>query len=268
MPARPVALITDFGHRDPFVGICHGVILREDPTIPIIDVSHGVERQDIRAGSSMLADAAPYMPADCVIVAVVDPEVGSNRRAVAVECERGAIVIGPDNGLLFPTINVLGGARSAYEISKSPWILDNPSNTFHGRDLFAAVAAKLAVGQPIALAGSEIGTRDLKRLPTPHVEWSGETLVTSVQDVDTFGNVRLAGHMSDVGEVFRGESLTVQAGGEEYAASTATAYSDGEPGQLLLLEDSSRSLSLAINQGSAATKLGIRVGESVRIARR
>lgn len=268
MAARPVALMTDFGHRDPFVGICHGVILREDPAIPIIDISHGVERQDIRAGASMLADAVPYMPDDCVIVAVVDPGVGSSRGAVAVECERGAILIGPDNGLLFPAVDLLGGARSAYEISNSPWMLEKPSNTFHGRDLFAAVAAKLAGGAPIALAGSEIPPRELTRLPAPQVEWSGETLVTTVQDIDTFGNVRLAGQMSDVGEVFRGESLTVQAGGKEYAAATATAYSDGDAGQLLVLEDSSRSLSLAINQGSAAATLGTQLGESIRIARR
>jgi S-adenosylmethionine hydrolase len=267
MKPRPIALLTDFGHRDPFVGICHGVILREDPTIPLIDIVHGIKRQDVAAGALALADAVPYMPADCVFVAVVDPGVGGTRRAVAVQTEDGSIFVGPDNGLLAPAIELRGGATNAYEISQTPWQLTPLSNTFHGRDIFMPVAAKLATGSPISESGEAIDPGELLRLPEPRVEWSGDAVSTSVIAVDEFGNVRLAGHFSDLGNIYRGDRLNVTAHGRSRPTRASSTYTDGDAGSLLLIEDSTGSLTLAINEGDAATELGVQTGDNVRISR-
>jgi S-adenosylmethionine hydrolase len=267
MSPRPIALLTDFGHRDPFVGICHGVILRADPAIARIDITHGIKRQDVRAGALALADAAPYMPGDCVFLAIVDPGVGGARRAVAIEAGDGTLFVGPDNGLLFAAVTLRGGASRAFEISNSDWRLEPVSNTFHGRDVFAPVAAQLATGTPIEQCGDELDSSELHRLPEPRIEWSGDGVSTSVIAIDEFGNVRLAGHFSDLGKVYRGDRLMVSAHGHSKAARAASAYADGNDNSLLLIEDSTGSLTLAINEGDAAGELGVQTGDGVRIVR-
>ncbi len=267
MTPRPIALLTDFGHRDPFVGICHGVILKQDPTIPIIDVVHGIPHHDVRAGALALLDAAPFMPEETIFVGVVDPGVGSDRRALAVECADGSIFIGPDNGLLVPAIVNRGGATAAFEISDSPWRLSPVSGTFHARDIFVPVAAKLAVGAPLVEAGVAIDHDKFVELPVPSVEWSGDAVATTVLAVDDFGNVRLAGRFSDLGNVFRGDRVELITNDRKLPAVAAAAYSDGTNGGLLLIEDSTGSLTIAVNRGDAARALSVSTGDRLHIRR-
>ena len=139
---RPITFLSDYGLGDEFVGVVHGVIAEICPQAAVIDISHGVPRQDVQAGALMLARALPYMPAG-VHLAVVDPEVGARRRAVALRCG-DRLLVGPDNGLLIPAAERFDGVSEAVEISASPWRLEPLSATFHGRDVFAPVVAHLA----------------------------------------------------------------------------------------------------------------------------
>src|SRR3954468_22855087 len=132
-----ITFLSDYGHEDEFVGVCHGVMARIAPDARVLDVSHGIERHDVRSGALVLRRALPYMPAG-VHLAVVDPEVGGQRRAVAVRCaEEGRMLVGPDTGLLAPAAQRLGGAVEAVDIGRSPHRLEPVAATFHGRDVFA-----------------------------------------------------------------------------------------------------------------------------------
>ncbi|MFT4048593.1 MAG: SAM-dependent chlorinase/fluorinase [Solirubrobacterales bacterium] len=265
MTPRTVAFLTDFGLNDPFVGICHGVILSEDRSIPIVDVTHSVPRQNVRAGAQTLADAAPFMPAETVFLAVVDPGVGSDRRAVAIATADGSILVGPDNGLLTIAVEIRGGARRAFEISESDWCHETISPTFHGRDVFAPVAAKLAGGASIEESGEEIPPDSLVTFRAPRAEWSGDALATSVIDVDDFGNVRLAGNLRVLGDIYRGQAFEVRTEAGRAEAMAAATYSDGHKGNLLLIEDSTGALALCVTEGSAAEQLKLAAGDKVRL---
>jgi S-adenosylmethionine hydrolase len=265
---RPIALLTDYGERDPFVGICRAVIARVDPAIPLIDLTHGIPRQDVLAGALALADAAAYLPQQCVVLGVVDPGVGSNRRAVAIESGKGLIYVGPDNGLLMPAVDACGGATAAYEISNSPWRLEPTSKTFHGRDIFAPVAAQIAVGAAPAEAGEPLDTTDLVQMEIPRAERNGDQLTATVLSIDVYGNVRLNARAADLGGTTPGEAVEILLGGTPRQASFATTYAEGGHDALLLLEDSSGALSLAINGGDAAAALGLARGDHVRLVGR
>jgi S-adenosylmethionine hydrolase len=267
VPLRPVALLTDFGHRDPFVGICHGVILRENPAIRIIDVSHGVPRQDVRAGAVALADAVPFLPDDAVVMAVVDPGVGSDRRALAVESEDGMIFVGPDNGLMMPAIDWRGGVHAAFEISESPWRLEQVSETFHGRDVFAPVAAKLASGSAIEESGVELARDDFVVLDLPRASTIDGDLTTAVLAVDQYGNARLAATPSDLGSIELGAPVEIDTDDMRRQAVFARTYAEAEIGDPMLLVDSTGSLSVSINGGDAARTLRLEPGKVVRILR-
>src|ERR671939_1055083 len=142
--ARVITFLSDYGHDDDFVGVCHGVIARIAPDARVIDVTHGIPRHDVRSGALVLRRALPYLPPG-VHLAVVDPEVGAERRAVAVRtAEEGRLMVGPDNGLLSLAAQRFGGAVEAVDVGRSQHRLRPVSATFHGRDLFAPVAAHLA----------------------------------------------------------------------------------------------------------------------------
>lgn len=267
MTPRPIALLTDFGHRDPFVGICHGVILRENPTIPIIDITHGIARQDVRAGAVALEDAAPFMPDDCIFVGVVDPGVGSDRRALALETEDGAVFIGPDNGLLLPGANARGGVRAAFEISDSPWRLEPVSSTFHGRDIFSPVASKVAAGAPLVECGAAIGHDELERLQLPTTGVIDGDLTTAVLAVDEYGNARLGATLGDIGPLEFGAAIEVDTDDMRRQATYVRSYADGERNEPLLIVDSTGSLSVVLNGGDAAASLRLTPGKVVRILR-
>ena len=165
-----ITFLSDYGREDDFVGVCHGVMARIAPEARVIDVTHGIPRHNVRAGALVLRNALPYMPAG-VHLAIVDPEVGAERRAVAIRCaEDDRLLVGPDNGVLSLAVERFGGAVEAMDIGRSPWRLEPVSATFHGRDIFAPVAAQLAAGAPLAEAGEPCDSDSLARieLPRPH----------------------------------------------------------------------------------------------------
>ncbi len=254
-----ITFLSDYGTQDDFVGVCHAVMARIAPDVRIVDLAHSVPRHDVRSGALLLRRALPYSPPG-VHLAVVDPEVGGTRRAVALRCaEEDRVLVGPDNGVLAPAAEHFGGVVEAVEIGESPHRLRPVSATFHGRDLFAPVAAAVAAGAPLADAGRPLDPDELVtlQLPTARVE-DGE-LVAHVLAVDRFGNLTLdALHDQLSGARLRlGERVTVEMEGEEHDAQYATTFADVEAGELLLYEDAYRTLALAVNRGSAAGRLGV-----------
>ena len=274
-----VTLLTDYGHDDEFIGVCHGVIAKIAPEARIIDVAHGIPRHDVQRGAIVLRNALPYMPQG-IHVAIVDPQVGTARRALAIRCFDGTLMVGPDNGVLSLAWQRAGGVELAVDISRSPHRLEPASSTFHGRDLFAPVAAHLAIGAEIADAGEPLDPDALVtiELPQPQVLADG-TLVAHVVTVDGYGNVTLdvshddlAGTGLMLGGVAEVEvddtgsgGAAVKLGGGRVAAPFVMAFADVEPGETVVYEDASRTLALAVNRGDAAVELGLEPGDEVRL---
>lgn len=264
---RPITFLSDYGLTDEFVGVVHGVIAGICPEARVIDLAHGVPRQDVLAGAQVLARALPYVPAG-VHLAVVDPEVGARRRALALRTvEEGRLLVGPDNGLLVPAAERFGGVAEAVEISASPWRLEPLSATFHGRDLFAPVAARLACGAPLASAGTPLDPGELVAQEHSQPRQEADALVAHVVGTDTFGNAILDAAHDDLLEsgLRLGEPITARVGGRRVRGVVARTFSDVAPGALLLYEDAGGALALAVNGGDAAALLGARPGDEVRL---
>ncbi|MFL5780161.1 MAG: S-adenosyl-l-methionine hydroxide adenosyltransferase family protein [Thermoleophilaceae bacterium] len=261
-----VSLLTDYGHEDEFVGVLHGVIRTIAPDVPIVDLTHGIMRHDVREGAIVLRNALPYLPVG-VHVAVVDPQVGTERRAVAVRTGDGRVLVGPDNGLLSLAWARLGGAVEAVDVSRSPFRLEPVSATFHGRDVFAPVGARLAAGAELLEAGDPLDTAELAAppLPQPRVEHGAATGHAIL--VDRYGNVSLnMGHaeLLQLG-VTIGSSAGVEVRGHLTEARVVQTFADVAEGELLLYEDAWGSLALAVNRGDASAELGLDVDDEVRI---
>ncbi|SHN27749.1 SAM hydrolase/SAM-dependent halogenase family protein [Cryptosporangium aurantiacum] len=257
---RHLSFTTDYGLSDAFVAICHGVALRTAPGVRIIDVTHLVPLADVRRGASVLADAVPYLPEGTVHVAVVDPGVGTARRAVAIEAAEG-LLVGPDNGLLLPAADALGGAVAAVELTDP-----TPARTFHGRDLFMPAAARLASGAALASLGPPADVAALLRLPTTETRSGPGWLESEVRSVDRFGSLQLAATAADL--VPFGPTvhvLLVDAGQQPISVVRGETFGDVPPGDLVLLVDSTGRAALSVNQGSAAARLGVDAGAVVRI---
>jgi hypothetical protein len=272
-PQRAVlTLLTDYGVTDEFVGVLHGVIAGICPDALVIDISHRVPAQDIRAGAAVLAHSLRYMPVG-VHVAVVDPTVGSDRRAVALRLAGGRILVGPDNGLLWPAAAAGGGVEQAVELASSPWLLEPVSATFHGRDIFAPVGARLAAGEPFDRAGASCDPAGLVQLESPRASAERGVLLAPVIGVDGFGNVQLGALYEDLEDIGigigsgRGHRVELTlASGETHVGNYALTFSDVADGELLLFEDSTMQLALAVNRGRAADRLGVRAGDQLRIS--
>ena len=185
-----ITFLSDYGLEDDFVGVCHAVIAGLCPQARVIDLVHWVPRGDVRAGALMLRGALPFIPVG-VHLAVVDPGVGSVRRGVALRVADGRLLVGPDNGLLAPAAALAGGVVEAVDLGASPFALSPISATFHGRDLFAPVAARLAGGAALGDAGTPLDTGSLVALELPRARVVDGVLVAHVLHVDRFGNVQL-----------------------------------------------------------------------------
>src|SRR5438045_8523668 len=195
---RPIVFLTDYGSTDEFVGVCHGVIVRIAPEAQVIDLTHSIARQNVLQGALVLARSASFMPADSVFVAVVDPGVGSDRRAVAVRARSDSLLVGPDNGLLSSAWRELGGAVAAAEITSPKVRLEPLSKTFHGRGIFAPAAAHLATGLPLEEIGSEIDPSELESIELPAVMVTPGKIGARVVGIDGFGNVQLNAKPDDL----------------------------------------------------------------------
>ncbi len=267
-PVRPViGFLTDFG-LDGAAATCRGVMLSICPDAQIVDISHTVPKFSIRDGAFILRSALPYLPVG-VHAGVVDPGVGTDRRPVAIRTGRGDVLIGPDNGLLIPAAEALGGVADARELSNRNLWLPHTTATFHGRDIFAPVAAHLAAGDATYEAVGPIAT-ELVALPQPRASASDGTLETEVTYIDSFGNLRLAGGRSELETAFaglaEGDLLMVRVGSEQ-PESTVFARSFGQvgAGASIIYIDSSGDLALADNQASLAVRIGARSGDRVEI---
>ncbi len=264
-----VSLTTDYGLRDGFVGICHGVLVRGCPEVRVIDLTHEVPRYDVRSGAVLLASAIEYLPEDAVHLAVVDPGVGTERRAVALSCRSGARLVGPDNGLLGPAAERAAGIAEAVAIDHSRYALPSRSATFHGRDLFAPVAAALAAGRTLAEVGEPIEPGSLVALAFTAAGREGETLVAHVRYVDQFGNLQLDAGADDIAWLGAGPLAASPRVWDRPALALhrGVTFGDVEAGELVLYEDAHRRPAIAVNRGSAAQRLGIGVGDQLRIDR-
>jgi S-adenosylmethionine hydrolase len=260
-----ITFLSDYGLEDDFVGVCHAVMARIAPDVRVVDLAHSVARHDVRTGALLLRRALPFAPAG-VHLAVIDPEVGGRRRAVALRCaEDERLLVGPDNGLLMPAAEHFGGVVEAVEISGSAHRLRPVSATFHGRDLFAPVAAALATGAPLAEAGRPLEPAELIALELPTAQVDGTEISAHALAIDRYGNVTLdAVHdqLSSAG-LRLGQKVVVGAEGEDHDAHYARTFADVAPGELLLYEDAYRTLALAVNRGSASERMGIALDDEL-----
>jgi S-adenosylmethionine hydrolase len=270
-----ITFLSDYGYRDEFVGVCHGVIACRCPTARVIDLTHAIPRHDVRTGAEVLRGALRYTPAG-VHLAVVDPDVGAlgahARRAVALRtAEEDRLLVGPDNGLLMPAAERLGGAIEAVDIGGSPERLEPVSRTFHGRDIFAPVAGALAAGARLGAVGEPLALDELRRLELVSAHLGDGVLRAHVLRCDNFGNLVLDADAEQLA------ALGVGLGATATATATATAghddrihtlrygstFADVPAGELLLYEDAQGMLALAVNRGSAAELLGAEPGDEL-----
>ncbi|WP_205696316.1 S-adenosyl-l-methionine hydroxide adenosyltransferase family protein [Conexibacter sp. SYSU D00693] len=261
--ARPITFLTDYGYDDDFVGVCHAVMARIAPDARVIDLTHGVPRHDVRTGALTLRRALPYATAG-VHLAVVDPEVGAERRALALRCmEEDRILVGPDNGLLHLAAQRFGGVAEVVDIARSRYRLEPASATFHGRDIFAPVAAHLAAGAPLADAGDPMEPREIVTLDMPMAFAGEDEVLCHAIAFDRFGNVTLDVEHTELEDT--GLRLGHRVLVDDREAVYATTFADVPPGELLLYEDAYRTLSIAVNRGSAKDVLGLEVDAEIRI---
>jgi S-adenosyl-L-methionine hydrolase (adenosine-forming) len=256
-----ISLTTDYGTFDGFAAACHGSIARIAPQVRVIDVTHHVPPADVARGAAVLAQTAPHLPPS-VHCAVVDPGVGTSRRGIAIGTPSG-VLVGPDNGLLVWAAEALGGLDTVVELANREWFLGDVSHTFHGRDIFAPVAARLAAGAALAEAGPAVDPKSVVLLPDPVVAVGDGWIESEVMTVDRFGNVQLAA----TGGVLAGLGSDLVVNGNVRARRGAT-FADVGPGDLLVYEDSAGRVGIAVNNGRAVVVLSVRPGDLVRIAER
>jgi S-adenosylmethionine hydrolase len=260
-----IGFLSDYGLADGFVGICHGVIAVLAPAVRVIDVSHEVAPGDLRRGAALLAQAAPYLPAG-VLLGVVDPTVGTRRRSVVIAAGR-SFLVGPDNGLLLPAARALGGAGAAYEITAAEVMRQPVSATFHGRDVYAPVAAQLAAGMPAARVGAAVPVDDLVALAEPVARFTAHRLEGEVLTVDRFGNVQTslpAALLRDAG-LIEGGQLRLHCRTGEVRLPFNRTFADVKDSEPVGYIDSAGLFALALNGKSASAKYDLRPGDPVAL---
>ena len=265
MPARfdTVSFLSDYGTEDEFVGVVRSVIRGIAAHVTVIDVTHGIPAHDIRAGGLALARAVQYL-APGVVLAVVDPGVGTGRRAVAVEvAETGSIFVGPDNGLLASAVAMAGGASRAVALTNAEHHLPTPGDTFAGRDVFGPVAAHLCNGVALDELGDPVETTSLLPGVLPLARTEHGQLVAEVLWVDRYGNVQLNVGPEEI-ELF-GDPVVLTFGGTTRIAARASAYGEIGAGAVGLVVDAYGLVSVASDRHSAAVELGLGTGDSVTL---
>jgi len=266
--ARPfVAFLSDYGHADEFVGVCTAVIASIAPDARVVDLVHDLPPHGVAAAGLALVRSVQYLPEGSLVLAVVDPGVGTDRRLVAVECD-GATFFGPDNGLLAPAVAMLGGARRVVELTDDRFHLPAPGPTFAGRDVLAPALAHHAAGVPLAELGPAVDPVGL--LPglvgLPRI-LPGGGVEAEVWWVDRFGNCQLnlgPDELEELGGALEGR-VELRAGDVVRAARWVRTYADAKSSELVLVVDSYGLLALALDRRSAAAELGLRTGAPVTL---
>jgi S-adenosylmethionine hydrolase len=266
MPGPLISFLTDFG-AESAPATCRGVMWGIAQDARILDLTHNVRKYEVRDGAFLLSRTVGYLPVG-VHLAVVDPGVGTERRPIALRAGRGDLLVGPDNGLLLPAARVLGGVTAAHLITATDLFLPHVSSTFHGRDIFAPVAAHLANGVPLEQVGPAIEPAELVDLRLPEPVVADGALDTSVLFIDSFGNARLAGQPEDLAQAAGGELVTGGSiGAEGVAVPWHATFGDVAPGDPLLYEDADYGgLGISVNQASASDRFGLTIDSPVRIA--
>lgn len=254
---RTIALLTDFGARDPFVGVMKGVIARIAPAARVIDLAHEVPARDVRAAAVALWTAYRYFPPRTIFVAVVDPGVGTRRRILAAETSAGTF-LAPDNGLLTLVLRAAPPKR-AVAVTERRHRLPEVSATFHGRDIFAPVAARLARGLPLSRLGPRV--REWVRLSFGEPERRAGRVRGEVISIDRFGNA-----MTNIPGAWarKGDAVVIRG---RRVAPVASAYADVPRGRAVAVIGSAGTLEIAVNGGSAERKFKLKTGESVDVER-
>ena len=266
-PERPVvAFLSDYGLADEFVGVCKAVIASIAPDATVIDLAHELPPHEVAAAALTLVRSVQYLPEGALVLAVVDPGVGTDRRLVAVACEQ-ATFFGPDNGLLAPAVALLGGARVVHELTSGEYRLPAPGPTFAGRDVLAPAVAYHAIGVPLSDLGPPVDPAGLVPglvgLPR-EVEGGVEA---EVWWIDRFGNCQLNLGPEELEALGArpGGRVEVRVGDQTRAARWVDTYADAKPSELVLLIDSYGLLALALDRRNAATELGLRPGAPVTL---
>ena len=256
-----VALLSDFGSRGQYVSEMKGTILTLCPSATVVDISHDIEKFNIRMGAFVLAAASRYFPAGTIHVVVVDPGVGGQRRDLLIESRR-AVYIGPDNGVLLPAA-LRDGIKEAYSIENQRFMRSPVSSTFHGRDVFAYTAAKIACGAELSEVGpriSDMVSATFAEALASHNRIRCEVLVT-----DSFGNIVTTAVEKDLGVagIKLGDRIMMQAKGRVYTLNMVRSYSGAAEGKVVLLVGSHGFLEVAINRGNAAKRFRVRSGDNL-----
>jgi S-adenosylmethionine hydrolase len=263
---RPIVFLSDYGLDDEFVGLCHLVIARIAPDVRVIDLSHGIPPRDIARGAMVLADAIPYAPPNAVLLAVVDPGVGTARLPVVVEAG-GAFLIGPDNGLLSLAWDRLGGASRAFAIESDLVGLSPPSRTFHGRDVFAPAAARVAAGGSPETLGRALDLGGMMRIAPPSATVKPRSVDCRVVGIDRFGNVQLSAREEDLRQagLAMADTLAVRTPKRTLSVRRARTFADVTEGDPALIVDATGRFALIVNGGSATDSLKLLVGDSIEV---
>ena len=260
-----LSLLTDFGLQDPFVGVMKGVILGIAPDAALVDLTHAIARHDVAAGARALAHAVPSFPPGSVHLAVVDPGVGSTRAALAIQAQGPQWLVGPDNGLLGWAADALGGAQMVVQLDRPQFHLPKPSPTFHGRDIFAPVAAHLARGVPLAAVGTPVA--QWIHLPVSQPLTTSDGLRAHVVHVDVFGNLLtdLSATRLQTWLAGRSPHAVTWAVGPCHWRRLAQTFSDVEEGAPVAYVGSDGWVELAVRNGNAANVLGAAAGAHVEV---
>jgi S-adenosyl-L-methionine hydrolase (adenosine-forming) len=265
--ARHICFLSDYGYEDDFAGTCRGVIARLAPEVGIIDITHGIARHDVLGAAFVLRNTMRYMPDGAVHLGVVDPGVGGPRRAVLLQSRGGRLFVGPDNGLLVLAAEADGGIKGAWEITNDALFIMPLSATFHGRDIFAPVAARLATGLPPVQVGPRLDPATLVRVEIQAARATKHGLRATAVLIDRFGNVALTLDADRLAKARLGDPIELVCGGERYLARLARSFIEARPSDIMVLVDSYGQVAVAVNTGSAEEVLGLVPGDVVELRR-
>ena len=269
MAQQWLTFLSDYGLEDAFLGVCKGVIARTAPDVRVIDVLHLVTRQDVEQGSAVLASAVPYLPAPAVHLALVDPFRATPTRGVAVRTADGSTFVAPDNGLTSQAWEIAGGPVSAYVLDNPALWHPTPARTFRGRDVFSPVAARLAGGLPLDQVGTALEVDELERLAVRQPTVEADHVHGEVVQVDHFGNLTLnleRAHLERAG-IRVGDEVELRCSGKSLVVPFLLTYGEVARGRLAVCEDAFRTVTIAVNSGSAAARLRAGRGEPLVISR-
>ena len=264
-----LTFLSDLGHEDAFLGLCKGVIARLAPEVRVLDVLHLVAVQDVEQGAGVLASAIPYLPSPAVHLALVDPFRPCPSRGVAVRTADGSTFVAPDNGLTSQAWAVAGGAVSAYLLDDTSLWLPDAAKTFRARDVFAPVAARLADGLPVGRVGTPVDPAELEVLQVRQPSVDDDHVHGEVVTVDHFGNLTLNVHRTDLeaAGIFLGDTVELRCGGRALTVPFCLTYGEVPRGRVAVCEDAFRTITIAVNQGSAATALRARRADPLVLSR-